>query len=175
MFVGRIERGLPFCHSVRPLLTCILCSVIMTSVAELLNFLFQGQDGMFKVPIQKKDAVVALGNLVASASSILRELAGDKIPDDASIVLQPTKPPEPRHVKSALLAPSPLPPVGRELLRKNSFSLLDPDGMIPSLADLSQLDYDVNAPVSNQGSLLQGEELLTALEMSGTANVLPIG
>lgn len=127
---------------------------------------------MFKIPIQKKDAVVALGNLVASASSILRELAGDKIPDDAPIVLQPSKPPETGPSRNTPMMPI---PVGRELLRKNSFSLLDPDCMIPSLADLSQQDYDVNAPLSSQGSLLQGEELLTALEMSGAANTVSMG
>lgn len=136
------------------------------SDSVLMNLL--GQDGMFKLPIQKRDAVVALGNLVASASSILRELAGGKIPDDAPIVLQKAKPPEQGLSKSTSFAPV---PVGRELLRKNSFSLLDPDGMIPSLSDLSQQDYDVNAPVNNQGGLLQGEELLTALEMSGAANM----
>lgn len=127
---------------------------------------------MFKIPIQKKDAVVALGNLVASASSILRELVADRTPDDAPIVLQPIKPPEVGPFKSTSLTPT---PVGREMLRKSSFSLLDPDGMIPSLADLSQQDYEVNAPVSSQGSLLQGEELLTALEMSGVANILSMG
>ena len=127
---------------------------------------------MFKVPIQKKDAVVALGNLVASASSILRELAGGKIPDDAPILLQQAKPPEQGSPRNT---PFTAAPVGRELLRKNSFSLLDPDGMIPSLADLSQQDYDVNAPVTSQGSLLQGGELLTALEMSGAANIISMG
>ncbi|KAK3908124.1 Protein similar [Frankliniella fusca] len=140
------------------------------SDSVLMNLL--GQDGMFKLPLQKKDAVVALGNLVASASSILRELAGDKIPDDAPIVLQPTKPPESGHPRNSLFTPT---AISRDLLRKNSFSLLDPEGMIPSLADLSQQDYDVNAPVFSQGSLLQGEELLTALEMSGAANVLSMG
>lgn len=134
--------------------------------------MLQGQDGMFKIPIQKRDAVVALGNLVASASSILRELAGGEIPDDAPIVLQQAKPPEQGPPRNSLFGPA---PVGRELLRKNSFSLLDPDGMIPSLADLSQQDYDVNAPVTSQGSLLQGEELLTALEMSGAANIISMG
>ncbi|XP_044731137.1 hypoxia-inducible factor 1-alpha isoform X2 [Chrysoperla carnea] len=53
-----------------------------------------------------------------------------------------------------------------ELIRKNSFSLLDPEGRtIPSLMDLSQQDYDVNAPVNNT-ILLQGYELLNALEYS---------
>lgn len=137
----------------------------------MIFFSFQGQDGMFKIPIQKKDAVLALGNLVASASSILRELAGDKIPDDAPIVLQPTKPPEAGPSRNTSFFQM---TQGRNVPRKNSFSLLDPD-MIPSLADLSQQDYDVNAPVSNQGNLLQGEDLLTALEMSGAANVLSMG
>ena len=55
-------------------------------------------------------------------------------------------------------------------IRKNSFSLLDPEGAtIPSLIDLSQRDYDVNAPVSS--GLLQGQELLKALESSSSALV----
>ncbi|KAJ9599244.1 hypothetical protein L9F63_010246 [Diploptera punctata] len=55
-------------------------------------------------------------------------------------------------------------------IRKNSFSLLDPEGAtIPSLIDLSQRDYDVNAPVSS--GLLQGQELLKALETSSSALV----
>ncbi|KAJ4451599.1 hypothetical protein ANN_03068 [Periplaneta americana] len=53
-------------------------------------------------------------------------------------------------------------------IRKNSFSLLDPEGAtIPSLVDLSQRDYDVNAPVSS--GLLQGQDLLKALETSSNA------
>lgn len=52
-----------------------------------------------------------------------------------------------------------------EVIRKNSFSLLDPEGRtIPSLLDLSEQDYDVNAPVN--ATLLQGYELLNALEFS---------
>jgi len=55
-------------------------------------------------------------------------------------------------------------------IRKNSFSLLDPEGAtIPSLIDLSQQDYDVNAPVSSV--LLQGRDLLKALEASSNALV----
>jgi hypothetical protein len=55
-------------------------------------------------------------------------------------------------------------------IRKNSFSLLDPEGAtIPSLIDLSQQDYDVNAPVSS--GLLQGRDLLKALEASSNALV----
>jgi hypothetical protein len=55
-------------------------------------------------------------------------------------------------------------------IRKNSFSLLDPEGAtIPSLIDLSQRDYDVNAPVSS--GLLQGQDLLKALETSSSALV----
>lgn len=55
-------------------------------------------------------------------------------------------------------------------IRKNSFSLLDPEGAtIPSLNDLSQQDYDVNAPVSS--GLLQGRDLLKALEASSNALV----
>ncbi|XP_023722628.1 protein similar isoform X5 [Cryptotermes secundus] len=55
-------------------------------------------------------------------------------------------------------------------IRKNSFSLLDPEGTtIPSLIDLSQRDYDVNAPVSS--GLLQGHDLLKALETSSNTLV----
>jgi hypothetical protein len=55
-------------------------------------------------------------------------------------------------------------------IRKNSFSLLDPEGAtIPSLIDLSQRDYDVNAPVSS--GLLQGHDLLKALETNSSALV----
>jgi hypothetical protein len=55
-------------------------------------------------------------------------------------------------------------------IRKNSFSLLDPEGStIPSLIDLSQRDYDVNAPVSS--GLLQGHDLLKALETSSNTLV----
>lgn len=51
------------------------------------------------------------------------------------------------------------------LLRKNSISLINPDReMIPSLLDLTQQDYEVNAPVNKL--LLQGEDLLNALEMN---------
>ncbi|KAJ8924024.1 hypothetical protein NQ315_006801 [Exocentrus adspersus] len=51
----------------------------------------------------------------------------------------------------------------RYIMRKNSISLLEPEGTaIPSLLDLTQQDFEVNAPVGNL--LLQGEELLTALE-----------
>jgi hypothetical protein len=55
-------------------------------------------------------------------------------------------------------------------IQKNSFSLLDPEGAtIPSLIDLSQRDYDVNAPVSS--GLLQGQDLLKALETSSNTLV----
>lgn len=55
----------------------------------------------------------------------------------------------------------------RLLIRKNSISLLDPEASsIPSLLDLTQQDFEVNAPVTSL--LLQGEELLTALELNGT-------
>jgi hypothetical protein len=55
-------------------------------------------------------------------------------------------------------------------IRKNSFSLLDPEGStIPSLIDLSQRDYDVNAPVGS--GLLQGHDLLKALETSSNTLV----
>lgn len=51
----------------------------------------------------------------------------------------------------------------RNLIRKNSISLLDPEATsIPSLLDLTQQDFEVNAPVGN--FLLHGEELLTALD-----------
>ena len=58
------------------------------------------------------------------------------------------------------------------LRRKASFSLLLDSGafdegggspsLLPSLAVLSQQDYEVNAP-AGQGGLLNGQELLTAL------------
>lgn len=52
-----------------------------------------------------------------------------------------------------------------ETLRKNSISLLDPEATaIPSLLDLTQQDFEVNAPVNS--FLLNGEELLTALDIS---------
>lgn len=50
-------------------------------------------------------------------------------------------------------------------IRKNSLSLLDPDATIPSLLDLTQQDFEVNAPVNNL--LLQGTDLLTALDING--------
>lgn len=50
-----------------------------------------------------------------------------------------------------------------DTIRKNSISLLDPEATaIPSLMDLTQQDYEVNAPVSD--SLLNGVELLSALD-----------
>ncbi|XP_022911748.2 hypoxia-inducible factor 1-alpha isoform X1 [Onthophagus taurus] len=48
-------------------------------------------------------------------------------------------------------------------IRKNSFSLLDLNNGIPSLLDLTEQDYEVNAPVNS--NLLQGEDLLIALEV----------
>ncbi|XP_049826586.1 protein similar isoform X2 [Aethina tumida] len=51
----------------------------------------------------------------------------------------------------------------RTIIRKNSISLLDPEGTIPSLMDLTQQDYEVNAPVHN---LLLGQDLLSALELA---------
>ncbi|XP_050306275.1 protein similar isoform X2 [Anthonomus grandis grandis] len=54
----------------------------------------------------------------------------------------------------------------RNLIRKNSLSLLDPEATsVASLLDLTQQDCEVNAPV-NSSSLLQGEELLKALEVA---------
>lgn len=62
-------------------------------------------------------------------------------------------------------AETPLDSVARtNAIRKNSISLLDPEAAIPSLLDLTQQDYEVNAPTSNL--LLQGEDLLTALELN---------
>lgn len=50
-----------------------------------------------------------------------------------------------------------------DTIRKNSISLLDPEATaIPSLMDLTQQDYEVNAPVNN--FLLNGVELLSALD-----------
>lgn len=53
----------------------------------------------------------------------------------------------------------------RNIIRKNSISLLVPEATtIPSLMDLTQQDFEVNAPVNCL--LLQGEDLLTALEVT---------
>ncbi|KAF5271116.1 hypothetical protein FQA39_LY08254 [Lamprigera yunnana] len=50
---------------------------------------------------------------------------------------------------------------------KSSFSLLDPNKTpMTSFLELTQQDFDVNAPVNSL--LLQGEDLLVALEMNGT-------
>lgn len=55
--------------------------------------------------------------------------------------------------------------IRRQQIRKNSISLLDPDATsLASFMDLTQQDYEVNAPVSS--SLLQGQELLRALEIN---------
>lgn len=49
--------------------------------------------------------------------------------------------------------------------RKSSITLLDPEATsLISLLDLTQQDFEVNAPVNSL--LLQGEELLTALELT---------
>ncbi|XP_074037050.1 hypoxia-inducible factor 1-alpha isoform X3 [Leptinotarsa decemlineata] len=57
----------------------------------------------------------------------------------------------------------------RQLLRKNSVSLLEPEASsLASLMDLNQQDYEVNAPVGSV--LLQGQDLLTALE-ANTASI----
>ncbi|KAK6635910.1 hypothetical protein RUM44_001164 [Polyplax serrata] len=53
-------------------------------------------------------------------------------------------------------------------LQSNPSFLLSPEGSsIPSLIDLNQQDYDVNAPVGLDNSLLQGQDLLNALEIDG--------
>ncbi|CAG9826478.1 unnamed protein product [Diabrotica balteata] len=53
----------------------------------------------------------------------------------------------------------------RSQLVRNSLSLLDPEGTsLASLMDLTQQDFDVNAPVCN--NLLQGTDLLTALDIN---------
>lgn len=53
----------------------------------------------------------------------------------------------------------------RNIIRKNSISLLVPEATtIPSLLDLTQQDFEVNAPVNCL--LLQGEALLNALEVN---------
>lgn len=55
----------------------------------------------------------------------------------------------------------------RQQIRKNSISLLDPDATaLASFMDLTQQDYEVNAPVTS--SLLQGQELLMALEINSS-------
>lgn len=57
--------------------------------------------------------------------------------------------------------------IRRNTIRKNSISLLEPEATaIPSLLDLTQQDFEVNAPVNS--FLLQGEDLLTALEINGS-------
>ncbi|CAH1164562.1 unnamed protein product [Phaedon cochleariae] len=49
-------------------------------------------------------------------------------------------------------------------IRKHSLGLLDPEGAsLASLMDLTQQDYEVNAPASF--GLLQGQEILTALDV----------
>nr|CAH7714477.1 unnamed protein product [Callosobruchus chinensis] len=53
----------------------------------------------------------------------------------------------------------------RNVMRKNSLSLLEPEAnCLASFMDLTQHDYEVNAPVNDY--LLQGEELLTALDIN---------
>nr|ADH01740.1 hypoxia-inducible factor 1 alpha [Oratosquilla oratoria] len=49
--------------------------------------------------------------------------------------------------------------------RQDPFLLLSPDQTIPNLLDLTQLDYEVNAPTAST-NLLQGSDLLTALDQS---------
>ena len=51
--------------------------------------------------------------------------------------------------------------------QQDPFLLVDPDLTIPTLLDLTQQDYEVNAPASN-ASLLQGEDLLMALDQTTT-------
>lgn len=52
----------------------------------------------------------------------------------------------------------------QQRFRLDSSCLLNPEGTaIPSLEDLSQQDYEVNAPIGDT-SLLQGRELLYALD-----------
>lgn len=59
----------------------------------------------------------------------------------------------------------------KQLTRKDSISLLLEPGSNCSitslLLDLTQQDFEVNAPVTTGDLILQGEELLTALELSG--------
>lgn len=65
-----------------------------------------------------------------------------------------------------LLSKTPVPVEPRpNAIRKFSISLLDPKATdIPSLLDLTQQDFEVNAPVNNL--LLQGADLLTALDIN---------
>ncbi|XP_068221278.1 uncharacterized protein [Palaemon carinicauda] len=49
--------------------------------------------------------------------------------------------------------------------RQDPLLLVDPDLTIPSLSELSQLDFEVNAP-ANIGNLLQGADLLMALDQA---------
>lgn len=55
-------------------------------------------------------------------------------------------------------------------IKRRFFRLLVPESSkIPSLMDLTERDYAVNAP--SAGKLLQGSELLKALECSETLNL----
>ncbi len=55
-------------------------------------------------------------------------------------------------------------------VKKKIISLLDPESTrIPSLMDLTEQDYAVNTP--SAGKLLQGSELLKALECPPTINL----
>ncbi|XP_069996571.1 hypoxia-inducible factor 1-alpha-like isoform X5 [Penaeus vannamei] len=53
----------------------------------------------------------------------------------------------------------------KRVRRQDPLLLMDPDLSIPDLLDLTQLDYEVNAPANNC-SLLQGSDLLMALDQS---------
>ncbi|XP_060536115.1 hypoxia-inducible factor 1-alpha [Cylas formicarius] len=58
----------------------------------------------------------------------------------------------------------------RKWMRKSSLSLLDPEAVsISSFLELTQRDCEVNAPVNS--SLLQGEELLVALDIHTQNNI----
>lgn len=49
--------------------------------------------------------------------------------------------------------------------RQDPLLLMDPGSTIPNLLDLTQLDYEVNAPANNN-NLLHGSELVMALDQS---------
>lgn len=54
--------------------------------------------------------------------------------------------------------------------RQDPFLLMSPDTTIPTLLELTQQDYEVNAPANN--NLLQGAELFMALDQSSEAALL---
>ncbi|XP_044264882.1 hypoxia-inducible factor 1-alpha isoform X3 [Tribolium madens] len=89
------------------------------------------------------------------SDSVLMNLLDDSM-ERTSVKRDKGRPPGPPHADTESR---------QNTIRKNSLSLLDPDATIPSLLDLTQQDFEVNAPVNNL--LLQGTDLLTALDING--------